>query len=188
MSWFTSTRETLTATYGRALPSLAFVHIPVDAFLALQDAGVDARRAPGINEDVPLAQQGAQSGQGSSGTVFTYAGQDVPFMQALLDAEGLMAVFSGHDHGNDWCCKWDGRLGDMTLTGDGVNLCFGRHTGYGGYGSWTRGSRQVMVSLETLGKETETWTRLEDGTAVGAVTLNETYGSDEYPAVEVTYT
>lgn len=190
VSWFTSTRAKLTAAHGKSLPSLAFVHIPVDAFLAFQDSGVDANREPGINEDVPLSQQGLQSGEGSSDTVYTYGGQDVPFMRALLDTEGLMAVFSGHDHGNDWCFRWDAGLqvGGVALAGNGVNLCFGRHTGYGGYGSWTRGSRQVMVSLDALGSETETWTRLEDGTTAGAVTLNETYGSDEYPAVALTYT
>lgn len=170
------------------IPSLAFVHIPVDAFLAFQESGVDKNTEPGINEDVPLSQQGLQSDQGSSDTVFNYGGQDIPFMQALLDTKGLMAVFSGHDHGNDWCFKWNAKLANMTLTGNGVNLCFGRHTGYGGYGSWTRGSRQVMVDLKTLGSETKTWTRFEDGTSAGAVTLNETYGSDEYPVVPLNYT
>lgn len=171
------------------------MHIPVDAFLAFQTdptQGVNATRQPGINEDVPLAQQGAlDAGQGddAAAAVTTYSGQDVPFMQALLETDGLMAVFSGHDHGNDWCFRWDARLGNMTLTGDGLGLCFGRHTGYGGYGSWTRGARQVRVSLETLGDgEAETWTRLEDGTVVGAVTLNSTFGSDEYPVVPLTYT
>lgn len=188
VSWFNTTRANLTATYGKSIPSLAFVHIPVDAFLAFQDAGVDASKEPGINEDVPLAQQGVESGEGSSATVFTYADQDVPFMRALLDTEGLIAAFSGHDHGNDWCFKWDTQLEGMTLTGNGLNLCFSRHTGYGGYGSWTRGSRQVKISLDTIGNSTETWTRFEDGSVAGRVTLNSTFGSDDYPTVPLTYT
>lgn len=149
---------------------------------------MDAHTEPGINEDVPLAQQGAAADQGSSETVYSYSGQDVPFMQALLDTEGLIAVFSGHDHGNDWCFKWDARLGDMTLVGNGLNLCFSRHTGYGGYGTWTRGSRQILVRLDALGDGTETWSRFEDGSVVARVTLNSTYGSDVYPAVPVSYT
>jgi hypothetical protein len=76
----------------------------------------------------------------------------------------------------------------MSLTGNGLNLCFGRHSGYGGYGSWTRGSRQIVLDERTLGKEVETWIRLEDGTISGRVVLNGTYGSDEYPAVEDTFT
>lgn len=188
VSWFAQERDNLTATYGQSIPSLAFVHIPVDAFLAFQEEGVDANSEPGINADVPLSQQGVESGEGSSQTVFTYDGQDVPFMQALLDTENLIAVFSGHDHGNDWCFKWDKKLTGMDLTGNGLDLCFSRHTGYGGYGSWTRGSRQILVSLDTLGNSTETWSRLEDGSITGSVTLNSTFGSDQYPDVPLTYT
>ncbi|CAN8105519.1 unnamed protein product [Discula destructiva] len=187
VSWFKKANAKLTAAYGTSIPSLAFVHIPVDAFLAFQNAGVDPNEEPGINQDVPLAQQGVASGQGSTETVFTYGGQDVPFMQALLDTEGLMGAFSGHDHGNDWCFKWDAQLDGMTLAGNGLNLCFSRHSGYGGYGTWTRGSRQIVVSLDTIGNETESWTRLEDGSVVGQVTLNSTFGTDLYPAVPVTY-
>ncbi|KAJ4419471.1 hypothetical protein N0V82_004916 [Gnomoniopsis sp. IMI 355080] len=188
VSWFERTRSQLNVTYDKSIPSLAFVHIPVDAFLAFQNVGVDANKEPGINQDVPLAQQGAQSGEGSSQTVFTYENQDVPFMQALLDTEGLIAAFSGHDHGNDWCFKWNTQLDGMTLKGNGIDLCFGRHTGYGGYGSWTRGSRQIRVSLDTIGNSTETWTRFEDGTVAGRVMLNSTFGSDGYPTVPLTYT
>lgn len=190
VTWFTQARDNLTATYNRSVPSLAFVHIPVDAFLAFQNEGVNANQEPGINQDVPLSQQGVQSGEGSSETVYSYDGQDVPFMQALLDTAGLMAVFSGHDHGNDWCFKWNGTLSGMDLAGNGLDLCFSRHTGYGGYGSWTRGSRQVLVSLASLEttNSAETWTRLEDGNVTGAVTLNSTFGTDEYPAVALTYT
>jgi hypothetical protein len=35
-----------------------------------------------------------------------------------------------------------------------------------------------------MGKETETWARLEDGSVSGKVTLNSTYGTDSYPEVE----
>lgn len=71
----------------------------------------------------------------------------------------------------------------MELTGNGLDLCFSRHTGYGGYGNWTRGSRQVLVSLESLGSSIETWNRLDDGNVTGEVTLNSTFGTDEYPLV-----
>ncbi|ROV91195.1 hypothetical protein VMCG_09337 [Cytospora schulzeri] len=188
VSWFEKARDNLARIYGTSLPSLAFVHIPVDAFLAFQEEGVDANKEPGINGDIPLSQQGIASGQGSSETVFIYDGQDVPFMQALVETENLMAVFSGHDHGDDWCFKWNSKLTGTTVNGNGLNLCFSRHTGYGGYGSWTRGSRQILVSLDTLGNSTETWTRLEDGNTTGLVTLNSTFGTDTYSPVNYTYT
>ncbi|KAK5112498.1 hypothetical protein LTR62_004255 [Meristemomyces frigidus] len=169
VDWFTATRTHLCSQYGKDVPSLAFVHIPVNAMLAFQqssnDSGVRPHYEPGINADDPLAQQGVTEGQGDvSGTVSSYGGQDIPFMQALLDTPNLISVFSGHDHGDDWCFKWNSRLPGMNLTGNGLDLCFGRHSGYGGYGSWTRGSRQILVSEQQLKHNVaETWVRLETG-------------------------
>ena len=182
VDWFAETRCALEKKHKRIVPSVAFVHIPSNAMAAFQATGVDAHREPGINDDNPLAQQGSASGQGDvSGTAFSYNGQDIPFMQALLDTKGLKAVFSGHDHGDDWCFRWSSKLKGMNLTGSGLDLCFGRHSGYGGYGSWTRGSRQVVLKK---GKEDiETWVRLEDGRVSGRVILNGTYGQDSYAAV-----
>lgn len=146
--------------------------------LAFQNSGVSATQEPGINDDVPLDQQGIVDGK--------YTGADIPFMTALLETEGLMALFSGHDHGNDWCFKWDSKLPGMSLTGNGLHVCFGRHTGYGGYGTWTRGSRQILLREEGLEdtNSTETWIRLEDGTESGRVVLNDTFGTDMYPKVK----
>lgn len=156
---------------------------------AFQAEGVNANKEPGINDDYPLAQQGqATAPDGST----YYDGADVQFMEALAATPGLMATFSGHDHGDDWCesillrlfslCSyfyrsfmWNSKLPNMTVTGNGVDVCFGRHTGYGGYGNWMRGGRQVLLNLATLGKTTETWVRLEDGSGSGQVTLNSTY-------------
>lgn len=91
-----------------------------------------------------------------------------------------------HDHGNTWCQRWNTTLAhtnltNTNLTGNSLNLCFGQHTGYGGYGSWIRGSRQVL--LRTDRQEIETWVRFEDGTVGGRVVLNGTYGEDVYPVV-----
>lgn len=61
-----------------------------------QGPGVDKNREPGINDDNPLAAQGPSDGS------LNYSGQDKPFMRALVETPGLIAVFSGHDHGDDW--------------------------------------------------------------------------------------
>lgn len=98
--WFLETNNRLVQKYGKEIPSLAFVHIPVSAMLAFQKSGnhndengdersrrrrgVDKHRNPGINDDVPLAAQGNEWGL-----------QDVPFMKALLQVQGLLGVFSG---------------------------------------------------------------------------------------------
>jgi hypothetical protein len=183
VAWYTTTSAALQQQYGRIIPSLAFVHIPVNASLALQGKGVDSHRQPGINDDVPLAQQaGGWCADGSNAPGCNYGGQDVPFMRAITSTPGLMALFSGHDHGDTWCYKWDSQLPGMAFSGNGLNLCFGQHSGYGGYGNWIRGARQVKITEEQLKSlAVNTYIRLESGASVGAVTLNSTYGSDVYP-------
>ncbi|PSS03738.1 Metallo-dependent phosphatase-like protein [Coniella lustricola] len=173
VEWFTQTRTELARSYSSSIdkatstntntttviPSLAFVHIPLNASRALQldSKGVDPNLFPGINDDFPLAGQG--QGWCANGTVgCAYGGQDVPFMEALVATEGLMGVFSGHDHGDTWCYNWNttGLSSDSssalsttpmtTPTTTSLNLCFGQHSGYGGYGSWIRGARQILIS------------------------------------------
>ncbi|KAK1776637.1 Metallo-dependent phosphatase [Copromyces sp. CBS 386.78] len=203
VDWFTSTSASISAAAGgRVIPSIGFVHIPTNASLALQDSssqkgGVDANRQPGINDDVPVAQQGqgwcganGESG-GGGGEWCDYGEQDVPFMEAIASTPGMMALFSGHDHGNTWCYKWDGQVPgtsqqkeeeeeEEAVTGDEGGQ--GNGQGHERYGSWIRGSRQVVVDQEEL-KEfvIRTHIRLENGEVVGAVTLNATYGEDKYP-------
>ena len=43
---------------------------------------------------------------------------------SVLAHHGVVWVSVGHDHGNDWCCP----------SPAGPTVCYGRHTGYGGYG------------------------------------------------------
>ena len=66
----------------------------MNSALAFQEEGVDYSKEPGINRETVTAQ-GRQYNE-------TYKDWDVPFMKALLDTEGLLATFSGHDHQNDW--------------------------------------------------------------------------------------
>ncbi|KAJ5131655.1 hypothetical protein N7448_005813 [Penicillium atrosanguineum] len=184
VDWFKKTNEELVKKYHKNIPSLVFVHIPTNASLAAQtEIEINAYREPGINDDYTLAQQGeGWCADGSDASTCTYGGQDVPFMKALVNTPGVLAVFSGHDHGDTWCYKWDSLISGMTVEGNGVNLCFGQHSGYGGYGSWIRGSRQVLVSEEKLKKKViDSWIRLESGGVVGSVSLNATYGEDKYP-------
>jgi hypothetical protein len=134
VDWFRRTSTKLTKTYGKVIPSLGFVHIPTYASLALQQAGVDPNREPGINDDLPLAPQ-AQGWcpDGRNDGTCDYGAQDTEFMQAVSHTPGLMALFSGHDHGDTWCYKWDKLLPNMTVTpANNINICFGQHTGYGG--------------------------------------------------------
>lgn len=71
----------------------------------------------------------------------------------------MQAVFVGHNHGLDWCCPhkklW---------------LCFARHTGYGGYGSWARGARIIEVSQQPLA--IKSWIRMENTDVHSEVVLS----------------
>ena len=138
VNWFKATQAEIGSLYGQTLPSIAFVHIPTNASLALQtEAGIDPHRQPGINDDFPLAQQAQGScPDGVTNGTCSYGGQDVPFMEAVTSTPGLMALFSGHDHGDTWCYKWDRQLPGMNIDGKRLNVCFGSQSGYGGYGTW----------------------------------------------------
>ena len=138
---------------------------------------------PGLNEE-RIGHQGDVCDD--HGNNCKYNGADIPFMRALVETKGLMAVFSGHDHGVDWCMKWAKDLPNTSPSnGNGLNICFNRHSGYGGYTDWTRGARQISVREDMLAKNVvETWIRLENGKVSGQVTLNSTFGTDQYPRVE----
>ncbi|KAI5460530.1 Metallo-dependent phosphatase-like protein [Mariannaea sp. PMI_226] len=195
VNWFKATNKQFGRRFGKTIPSLAFVHIPTNASTALQmEHGPDSinpNYQPGINDDYELAQQSqGWCKDGTRNLDCSYGGQDLDFMKAITSTPGLMGVFSGHDHGDTWCYKWDHHVPGMKVTGNGLNLCFGQHTGYGGYGDWIRGSRQIRVSKRVISKswEVDTWIRLESGDVVGSVTLNSTYGKDWYPATPDTMT
>ena len=217
VAWFEQTQTALQAKYAAVIPALAFVHIPPNVAYALQmnaspnnkgsggRSGIDPHRQPGVNDDKPLAQQAeGWCPDGIQGRC-AYGGQDEPFMRAIAAAgngTGVVALFVGHDHGDTWCHTWAaGRtLPGVDIPGTGVHICFGQHTGYGGYGTWTRGGRQVRImeaSLRQVAVATspadrrpaiDTWIRLETGDVVGRVSLNATYGHDVYPATPNTHT
>lgn len=63
-------------------------------------------------------------------------------------------------------------------------MCYGRHTGYGGYGDWARGGRQILLNQQSLENDMQSWVRIEDGSISGNVHLNATYGKDRYRLVD----
>ncbi|KAI1110637.1 Metallo-dependent phosphatase-like protein [Nemania sp. NC0429] len=172
VDWFKEASANLLQQHNKTIPSLAFFHIPITAAYEFQeDPGVDPSREPGIDGEKVWWQ-----GRGYDGNT----GHDVSFMSALSNTDGLLATFSGHDHDNDWCFKWKRTPTNPDVAGDGLNVCYGRHTGYGSYGDLARGGRQILLKQETVTKEVITWIRLEDGLVPENVTLNATYGQDEY--------
>ena len=150
------------------------------------DVGIDPNRQPGINNDVYTGQADGWCPDGVSNGTCSYGGQDIPFMKAVSSTPGMLGVFVGHHHGNSWCYKWTNEtMPDYIVQpeGDGLFLCFGQRTGYGGGGNWQRGSRQLLLTQSKIANgEIDSWIRLESGEVVGSISLNTTYGEDVYPA------
>lgn len=69
---------------------------------------------------------------------------------AIVEAGDVIGTFVGHDHDNDYC-------GTM----QGIQLCYGRITGYNCYGSLERGAR--IIRLYEGQRIFETWLRLNNG-------------------------
>ncbi|KAJ5475199.1 hypothetical protein N7539_008265 [Penicillium diatomitis] len=135
VEWFQATNADLVQKHGKHIPSLVFVHIPINAALAVQTQHeVDSHKEPGINDDYPLAQQGQNwCASGEYGGSCSYAGQDELLMKALAQTHGVIGVFSGHDHGDTWCYKWDKAIsGIRPVNEKGINLCFGSAYGLRG--------------------------------------------------------
>ncbi|SCV74532.1 BQ2448_7561 [Microbotryum intermedium] len=169
--WIRSTAACIRSTYNlRSLPpSLTFVHIPVRRMKRLQSTDVNLRPAnykpTFINID-PVDSQGENHPNVSR--------PDAPFWHAMhrtlngAHENGIIATIVGHDHGNDWSAK--------SSTSPWPH-CFARHTGYGGYGFWTRGSRVVEVrsGLNSKGDSqaliANSWIRLETGDKISESTL-----------------
>ncbi|KAM0437858.1 hypothetical protein ACHAPT_002223 [Fusarium lateritium] len=184
VEWFNETNAALVEEHGKEIPSLAFVHVPIHASLLFQqEVGPDENNQPGINEEDVVQQGDGWCAEGDDSESCDYGDQDLPFMRSLISTPGLIGLFYGHDHGNSWCYKWDSQLPGMSIAGNGINLCYGQHTGYGGYGDWIRGGRQIVVTEEGLKDlAVDTHILLESGEVVGRVSLNSSFNTDRYEA------
>ncbi|KAL0920775.1 hypothetical protein M5K25_009942 [Dendrobium thyrsiflorum] len=143
--WFQKTSSRLQKEYMRGAlqqkdpaPGLVYFHIPLPEF-----SYFDASNFTGVK------QEGISSASINSG-----------FFATLVETGDAKAVFTGHDHLNDFCGKLIG-----------IQLCYSGGFGYHAYGKagWSRRARVVSASLEkTLSgewggvKSIKTWKRLDD--------------------------
>jgi hypothetical protein len=114
VAWANATAAQMRRAWGALPPALAFVHIPTNASVLLQETVVTPQNGddsstqdpdapelefPGLNDDYPLASQDAEGYFNPS-----YTGADQPFIGLLRDVlgdtsqgnGGLFAVVSGH--------------------------------------------------------------------------------------------
>ncbi|KXN84652.1 putative inactive purple acid phosphatase 16, partial [Leucoagaricus sp. SymC.cos] len=170
VGWIESETKAMEAAWGTgdSRSTLAFVHIPPHYISAVQ-ATLDPEKNPGLNAD-------KLGGTGSLQSTVNPAnqGKDAPFWDAVKqNLKNLVAVVSGHNHGNEWCAR--------EPTKD-VIFCYDKHSGYGGYGdpSWMYGVRNIVFhsSTNTVGDtlpKVESWIRLEEGETRAHVWLNDNY-------------
>ena len=94
-------------------------------------------------------------GSYGDGTIDTPRAGDAGIVNHLLNDGNVMFLSTGHDHGNDYCCPLQQ-----------ISVCFGKHSGYGGYGNWDKGVRMFKLTANIKQKTLtyRTWIRMENGT------------------------
>ncbi|MGD9647657.1 MAG: metallophosphoesterase [Pirellulales bacterium] len=100
-----------------ACPIVALIHIPVREFEALR---------------------ASEKFSGIFGEKVCFESDEGAAFEAFAQCGRLRAIFSGHDHDNDYCG-----------VRDGVELVYGRVTGYSGYGDLPRGARLIELDPVT---------------------------------------
>jgi hypothetical protein len=119
VQWF---KQQLSESSNKNIPAIAFQHIPV-------------------------------SGHVYSDSCTGYRGQGVELIQdyglvdAMVESGRFHFLGVGHNHGNDYCCPYNNTSGDKSSNNTDLYFCFGRHSGYGGYGNWQRGVRMYELLL-----------------------------------------
>ena len=112
------------AAHGPKASSIAFVHIPmVEHMLAWNSGGGNGTK----REDVCCQAR------------------DMGLFKALKEA-GVGAVYSGHDHDNDYAAMYRG-----------MRMAYGRSGGFGAYGRLTRGARVIRLREGEDPATSETW-------------------------------
>ena len=71
---------------------------------------------------------------GFHGDDVNYIEDDAGLVDIMIQSGRFQFLAVGHNHGNDYCCE-----------SQGMYFCFGRHSGYGGYGNWQRGVRMYEL-------------------------------------------
>ncbi|KAL0926864.1 hypothetical protein M5K25_003117 [Dendrobium thyrsiflorum] len=142
IKWFQEQSQAINP--NSEVPELIFWHIPSHAYKKVAPCRKSSIKRPcvgSINME-EVASQEAEWG----------------IMDALLNRSSVKAVFVGHNHGLDWCCPYKK-----------LWLCFARHSGYGGYGTWPRGSRILEMTEDPF--SLNSWISMEDGTKHSYVKL-----------------
>ncbi|KAI8813936.1 Metallo-dependent phosphatase-like protein [Cladochytrium replicatum] len=156
VSWFRHEHATITSKFstcgtcdGKNIPYLVFTHVPTSEFQIVQNdvKSFIPPRCLGLKDEPYLSTQIKDEG----------------FWPTVHEMKNVVSIYSGHDHGMDLkysCCPTK----DPNSTRS-IQLCFARHTGYGGYGEWDRGTRVIVMSETDLWRRM-TYVRMENGSII----------------------
>jgi hypothetical protein len=115
-------------------------------------------------QHIPTDSDGLHACRGFQGEGIDPLVSDAGILEALSKHDRFSFLAVGHNHGNDYCCEYKN---------SSMHLCFGRHSGYGGYGNWSRGSRAYELSFDdgdnTTTMDWKSWVRLESGEIIDEV-------------------
>ncbi|KAL3632516.1 putative inactive purple acid phosphatase 16 [Castilleja foliolosa] len=125
------------------VPEIIFWHVPSKTYKEIAPKSDLSEHCVGSIFSEDVADQEAETG----------------IMKVIEERPSVKAVFVGHNHGLDWCCPY------MKLW-----LCFARHTGYGGYGNWSKGARIIEINEKPF--SIKSWIRMEDGNLHSEVLLS----------------
>ncbi|XP_062115200.1 probable inactive purple acid phosphatase 16 [Humulus lupulus] len=141
IEWFKSTTQNINPS--SRVPEIIFWHIPSEAYEKVAPNSTIQKPCVGSINYERVASQQVETGM----------------MKLLVERPSVKAVFSGHNHGLDWCCPYSQ-----------LWLCFARHSGYGGYGGeWAKGSRILQITPHPF--SIKSWIRMEDGHVHSQVVL-----------------
>ena len=138
-------------------PVIAFAHIPT------------------IDFDVVANDNPSCRGERSEPIIMNVS-YDAGLEVTLQNMGNVHFLAVGHMHGNDDCCPTRTRTTPSSSSNTSttstssssssslLNLCFGRHSGYGGYGHWERGARVYELTLtDDLQFSWTSYVRMESG-------------------------
>ncbi|KAJ7976701.1 Inactive purple acid phosphatase [Quillaja saponaria] len=132
VEWFQKKSQEINP--NSSVPEVIFWHIPSKAYKKVAPKFLIHKPCVGSINKESVAVQEAETG----------------IMKLLVKRPSVKAIFVGHNHGLDWCCPYKK-----------LWLCFARHTGYGGYGNWSRGARILEITGQPF--TFRSWIRMEDG-------------------------
>ncbi|KAG7369479.1 calcineurin-like phosphoesterase [Nitzschia inconspicua] len=155
------------------LPAVAFQHIPTSAHEFHDSIAPEAT---------------SSSCMGYHGDAVDPIQDSDDLVDALIQSGRFHFLAVGHNHGNDYCCcshqQYGSNSSNETANNNNNNthcmyFCFGRHSGYGGYGHWQRGARMYEIQLERP-VETATRSREEENVQEKFESSSSNDGSDRF--------